>query len=99
MDYIRFLIRADVCLHHDASCEIAAKIPGAQLRMYGQWGHGLYEEAKNFNRTVLDFLTHNSITEPPESMIPGVLFCNYASFARASSSVATKKTSFPLLLS
>lgn len=39
-----------------ASREIAAQIPGAQLRMYEQWGHGLYEEAGDFNQTVLDFL-------------------------------------------
>lgn len=36
--------------------EIAARIPGAKLRMYAQWGHGVYEEARDFNRTVLDFL-------------------------------------------
>ena len=39
-----------------ASREIAAQIPGAQLRMYEQWGHGLYEEAGDFNQTVLNFL-------------------------------------------
>ena len=47
----------DRALGGDASREIAAQIPGAQLRMYDQWGHGLYEEAKDFNRTVLDFLS------------------------------------------
>jgi YidC/Oxa1 family membrane protein insertase len=36
--------------------EIAAAIPGAKLRMYAEWGHGLYEEARDFNRVVLDFL-------------------------------------------
>lgn len=35
---------------------MAEVIPGARLRMYEQWGHGLYEEAKDFNKTVLDFL-------------------------------------------
>ena len=39
-----------------ASREIAANIPGANLRMYEQWGHGLYEEEKDFNRAVLDYL-------------------------------------------
>ena len=39
-----------------ASREIAGQIPGAELRMYPQWGHGLYEEAKDFNQKVLDFL-------------------------------------------
>ena len=46
----------DRSLGGDASREIAAAIPGAELRMYAQWGHGLYEEAKDFNRVVLDFL-------------------------------------------
>ena len=46
----------DLSLGGDASREIAAKIPGAEIRMYAQWGHGLYEEAKDFNQVVLDFL-------------------------------------------
>ena len=46
----------DLSLGGDASREIAEKIPGAELRMYAQWGHGLYEEAKDFNQVVLDFL-------------------------------------------
>ena len=46
----------DLSLGGDASREIAAAIPGAELRMYAEWGHGLYEEAKDFNRVVLDFL-------------------------------------------
>ena len=46
----------DKALGGDASREIAAAIPGAKLRMYPQWGHGLYEEAQDFNATVLDFL-------------------------------------------
>ena len=45
----------DLALGPEASLEIASKIPGAQLKMYPQWGHGLYEEAKDFNRTVLLF--------------------------------------------
>ena len=40
----------------DAAGEIAQRIPGAVLKIYPQWGHGLYEEAKDFNRTVLAFL-------------------------------------------
>ena len=47
----------DLALGPEASREIASRIPGAQLNMYPQWGHGLYEEAPDFNRTVLDFLT------------------------------------------
>lgn len=46
----------DRALGSDASREIAEKIPTAELRMYEQWGHGLYEEAKDFNQTVIDFL-------------------------------------------
>ena len=46
----------DLALGGDASREIAAKIPSSELRMYEQWGHGLYEEAKDFNKVLLDFL-------------------------------------------
>lgn len=46
----------DNCLGGDASREIAARIPGAELKMYEQWGHGLYEEAPDFQETVLAFL-------------------------------------------
>ena len=46
----------DKALGGDASEEIAAKIPDARLHMYPQWGHGLYEEAGDFNRIVMDFL-------------------------------------------
>ena len=41
------------------SREIATAIPNAQLQMYPQWGHGLYEEEKGFNKLVLDFLNRN----------------------------------------
>ena len=46
----------DLALGPEASMEIANRIPGAQLKMYPQWGHGLYEEAKDFNQLVFDFL-------------------------------------------
>ena len=46
----------DNCLGAEASREIAARIPGAQLKMYEQWGHGLYEEAADFQDTILEFL-------------------------------------------
>ena len=39
-----------------AAPELAARIPGAQLKVYSKWGHGVYEEEPDFNRTVLDFL-------------------------------------------
>ena len=47
----------DISLGGDASREIATAIPDVELRMYEQWGHGLYEEAKDFNQVVLSFLT------------------------------------------
>ena len=46
----------DLALGGDASREIAAQIPGAQLRMYDRWGHGLYEEEKEFNQHIKEFL-------------------------------------------
>jgi len=46
----------DKALGGDASREIAARIPNARLQMYEQWGHGVYEEEKRFNQTILSFL-------------------------------------------
>ena len=46
----------DLALGGEASREIVSKIPHAELKMYPQWGHGVYEEEKGFNRTVLEFL-------------------------------------------
>ena len=46
----------DLALGGDASREIAAQIPNARLHMYHAWGHGLYEEANDFNALVLSFL-------------------------------------------
>ena len=46
----------DLALGGEASVTLAAGIAGAGLHMYPQWGHGLYEEAKDFNRVVLAFL-------------------------------------------
>ena len=46
----------DLALGGEASREIAAEIPGAVLQMYERWGHGLYEEEKDFQQLVLDFL-------------------------------------------
>jgi len=46
----------DQALGADASRELAASIPHAQLKMYPQWGHGLYEEAKDFQAVVMAFL-------------------------------------------
>lgn len=46
----------DKALGGEASRQIAEAIDGAALKMYPQWGHGVYEEERDFNRTVLDFL-------------------------------------------
>ena len=46
----------DKALGAEPSREIASQIPGAVLHMYPQWGHGLYEEAKDFNDLILQFL-------------------------------------------
>ena len=46
----------DMCLGPAPSRELAERIPGAKLKIYEQWGHGLYEEAPDFNDTVLEFL-------------------------------------------
>jgi len=45
----------DLCLSGEASVEIAEKLPNAQLYMYADYGHALYEEAKDFNQRLLDF--------------------------------------------
>lgn len=46
----------DEILGADAAGEIAGAIPGARLKIYEPWGHGLYEEAPEFNSDVLAFL-------------------------------------------
>ncbi len=51
----------DVTLGAAPSREIAAAIPGAQLKMYPEWGHGLYEEARDFNATLLQFLNGGKV--------------------------------------
>ena len=45
----------DKALGAEASREIAGAIPGAALTMYPQWGHGVYEEEREFNRRIRDF--------------------------------------------
>ncbi len=46
----------DRTLGGKSSIEIAERIPQAKLVMYPQYGHALYDEAKNFKGLVLDFL-------------------------------------------
>ena len=50
----------DRVLGPEASRELAQAIPGAKLHIYEQWGHGAYEEAKDFNSLVLRFLTESA---------------------------------------
>lgn len=45
----------DNALGSGSSPDLAARIPGAQLNMYPDLGHSAYEEAPDFNQTVLHF--------------------------------------------
>ena len=47
----------DHCLGGQASRDLAAAIPGARLKMYPHYGHGVYDEAADFQQILLDFLT------------------------------------------
>lgn len=49
----------DAALGGEASRRMAEIIPGAKLRMYPNGGHGLYDEEKDFARTILEFLLNN----------------------------------------
>lgn len=53
-----FIIGADSdkVLGGEASEELADKIPGAELYMYEGYSHGVYEQAKDFNGRVLEYL-------------------------------------------
>ena len=55
-----FIIGADSdkVLGGEASKELAAGIPDAELYMYEGYSHGVYEQAKDFNSRVLEFLIH-----------------------------------------
>jgi len=46
----------DKALGIQPSLDIAFQIPGAKLKVYPDWGHGVYEEAPDFNETLLAFL-------------------------------------------
>ena len=46
----------DKIVEGKSSRDIAGKIAGSQLYMYKELGHGLYDEAPDFNQRVLDFL-------------------------------------------
>ena len=45
----------DICLSGEASVEIAKMLPNAQLYLYPDYGHALYEEAADFNDRLLEF--------------------------------------------
>ena len=47
---------SDKVLGGEASKEIAGRIPGSELYMYEGYSHGVYEQAKDFNGRVLEFL-------------------------------------------
>ena len=47
----------DAVLGTEPSRELAEYIPHSRLIIYPQWGHGVYEEEKSFNTTVLSWLT------------------------------------------
>ena len=40
----------------EASHELQRQIAGSELFVYGKLGHAAYEEAKDFNKRVFDFL-------------------------------------------
>ena len=46
----------DRVLGGNASLELNEKIPGSRLYMYEGYSHGVYEQAKDFNRRVLRYL-------------------------------------------
>ena len=41
----------------DAAGELADKIKGSELLIYPEYGHGLYDQAKDFNQKVYDFFS------------------------------------------
>lgn len=47
---------SDRVLGGEASEELAARIPDAELYMYEGYSHGVYEQEKDFNDRVLQYL-------------------------------------------
>ena len=47
--------KQDKIVTYRASEEIVSKIPSAKLKTYEEYGHALYEEAKDFNNVVYEF--------------------------------------------
>ena len=56
----------DNALGGEASRKMAAVIPGAELKMYPDGGHGLYDEEKDFQKCILDFLLKQNYNRPTE---------------------------------
>lgn len=50
----------DQVVSPQASRDLAAHIPGAQLHILPGWGHGLYEEAPDYTDLVLNFLNQEA---------------------------------------
>ena len=48
--------KQDKALGYEASVELSENIPNAKLHSYADLGHGLYEEAKDFQKVIYDFL-------------------------------------------
>ncbi len=46
----------DQVLGSEGSYQLAREITGARLWMYPEYGHGFYDEAKDFPRQVMGFL-------------------------------------------
>lgn len=46
----------DESLGAQPSIELSERIPSAELKMYPEYGHALYEEARDFNQIVFSFL-------------------------------------------
>ena len=48
----------DAIVRIEASLEISQQIKGSTLLIYDQYGHGAYEEAKDFQQIIIKFLNH-----------------------------------------
>ncbi|MBR7088331.1 MAG: alpha/beta hydrolase, partial [Mogibacterium sp.] len=48
--------RQDRVLGGEASLELIEKIPGSRMYMYEGYSHGVYEQAKDFNNRVMNYL-------------------------------------------
>lgn len=48
--------KQDAILGYEGALDLHDRIPGSRLLLYPDYGHGLYEEAKDFLPQVLAFL-------------------------------------------